>query len=211
MSKCIIITAYNEYPVRESVRIEKGDYVICADGGYQYAEKDGVIPKVIIGDFDSIDGSINLSSNHLINVVCLPTEKDDTDTMFCLKYGIEKGFNDFVIVGGFGGRLDHTYANIQTLAYGCLKGKKVVMQDKKHMLFMLSNGSITVEGKQNALLSVFAYTDICRNVTLEGVKYILLNADLTNNFPLGVSNEILSDKAVITCGEGILLVMISQC
>lgn len=184
--------------------------MICADGGYKYAEREGIIPKVIIGDFDSIDGSINLSSSNLLNVVCLPTEKDDTDTMFSLKYGIEKGFNDFVIVGGFGGRLDHTYANIQTLAYGCLNGKRVIMQDKKNTLFMISNSSITLYEKQNSLLSVFAYSNKCSNVTLEGVKYILLNAELTNTFPLGVSNEILSEKAVISCGNGMLLVMVTK-
>lgn len=204
MARCIIITAYNEFPVREGIDLRKDDFIICADGGYAIAEKEGILPEVIIGDFDSFDGKV-LS---FVHVVCLPAEKDDTDTLFCLKYGIERGFNDFIIAGSFGGRADHTIANIQTLAYGCRSGRRVVLQDKKSMFIVISNSTINIPRREKAKLSVFAYTDKCHGVTLKGVKYILDNALLTNTFPLGVSNEFVDDEAVVSCGDGMLLVSV---
>ena len=49
------------------------------------------------------------------DIIHVPVEKDDTDTLLCLKYGMELGYREFLMIGGIGGRLDHTMANIQTL------------------------------------------------------------------------------------------------
>ncbi|NLN04578.1 MAG: thiamine diphosphokinase [Clostridiaceae bacterium] len=208
MSRCVIITAYNDYLIKESIEIEKGDFIICADAGYELARRENIVPRVIVGDFDSLESEVNVSGHSLLDVVCLPMEKDDTDTLFCLKYGLEKGFKEFVIVGGFGGRSDHTYANIQTLAYGCAKGVSVRMQDKKNMFTIISNTEIKVPKREKATLSVFAYSDVCTGVSLKGVKYELDDHTLTNRFPLGVSNEFVEDEATISCKSGMLLVTV---
>ena len=139
---------YNDYLIKV-LKLKKG-LIICVDAGYELARKENIVPRVIVGDFDSLDSEVSISGHSLLDVVCLPVEKDDTDTLFCLKYGLEKGFEEFVIVGGFGGRSDHTYANIQTLAYGCDKGVSVRMQDKKNMFTIISNAEIKIpKGKRH--------------------------------------------------------------
>lgn len=58
--------------------------------------------------------------------------------------------------------------------------------------------------------SLFAMTEQCEDVTLEGVAYPLCHGTFSNAFPLGVSNEILAETAVVTVGRGDLLVMYAR-
>jgi len=169
------------------------------------AEKAGAKPHCVMGDFDSSrkpEGE---------NTLVFPVEKDDTDTMLCLKRGMAMGFSDFMIIGGFGGRLDHTMANLQTLAYAAKRGAKAEMFDGETWATVLQNGETEIFARKGKL-SVFAMDGECRGVFIENAKYTLENAVLNNDFPLGVSNEFLPDKksARVRVDEGTLLVMITS-
>lgn len=92
---------------------DDSDYVIAADAGFEYCTENCIIPDLVLGDFDSL----GKAPKHP-NVLQLPVEKDDTDTMFALKLGLEKGYRRFYIYGGLGGkRPDHTIANMQALLF----------------------------------------------------------------------------------------------
>lgn len=179
---------------------EEGDFVLCADGGWKLAEAMGVHPDLVIGDFDSAEppksGRIE---RH-------PVMKDDTDTLLCLKYGLRMGYERFLFLGGFGGRADHTFANLQTLAYAAENGAQAVMQDGNCRAAVLRNGTMRVK-RRPGKLSVFALSDRCEGVTVRGAVYNLENGVLTNAFPLGVSNDYAADEAEITVREGTLLIM----
>lgn len=77
---------------------DDSDYVIAADAGYEYCRKNNIIPDLVLGDFDSL----GVAPKHP-NVMQLPVEKDDTDTVFAIKTGLEKGYRHFYIYGGLGG------------------------------------------------------------------------------------------------------------
>ena len=57
--------------------------VICADSGLYHCKKLNIFPHVVIGDFDSYKGEIAPESK----VIKSSPEKDDTDTMLCVKNG----------------------------------------------------------------------------------------------------------------------------
>ena len=40
-------------------QIHKDDYIICADGGYNHAKNMGIVPQLLVGDFDSIRDKLN--------------------------------------------------------------------------------------------------------------------------------------------------------
>ena len=80
-----------------------GDFVIAADRGFDSLMAYGVVPNLAVGDFDSL-GHIPDHNN----VITLPVEKDDTDMAFAVSKGLEMGYKRFVLLGGVGGRLDHT-------------------------------------------------------------------------------------------------------
>lgn len=203
MNRCVILCGYIQGNIRQAVSIQSNDYVICADAGLDLALKEGICPHLYIGDGDSgqcvFDGP----------AICLPVRKDDTDLMACVKYAIEQGYRDLVIVGGLGGRFDHSIASVQTLAYALDHGAfaRILDQDTE---ILLCRDRITLPRRDGFTLSVFAFGGDCTGVSLVGTAYPLENASLTPSFPLGVSNEIIADKAIISTKTGTLLVIRSR-
>ena len=196
----MIFTAHCQGDVARAYAPRPGDFILCADGGWELACRAGVRPDWVIGDFDSSEEPGNVRTERV------PVEKDDTDTMLCLKRGLALGFEDFLVVGGFGGRVDHTLANFQSLHYAARRGARAEMRDGGNWAAAVVDGSIRVPAKPGKL-SVFALSDVCRGVCIRGTKYAAEDAVLTNAFPLGVSNEFAADLAEISVREGALLVV----
>ena len=188
----------------ENVLPEDGDYVIAADAGYLALTSRGIMPDLVVGDFDSLEEV----PDHP-NIVRSPVEKDDTDMMLAVKQGLEKGCITFTINGGLGGRLDQTLANIQILAYiaeneafGTLLGIDVC-------IIALKDGEVelSVDTTKGKRISVFSHGGKAEGVTLKGLKYPLDNAVITDTYPIGISNEFADEDVIISVDRGILIVM----
>lgn len=179
------------------------DFVILADSGYLYKEK--LNYDLIIGDFDSL-GFIPDEEN----VMQYPVHKDDTDMMLAVKAGLERGYEDFLLLGGIGGRLDHTIANIQTLAYLKSLGKRAKMIGEGQQIELLKNETRRLLCRERGIVSVFAYGDMAKDVSIEGLLYEVSHVDLSADFPLGVSNHWNGQNATITVGEGRLLLILTE-
>ncbi|HML38249.1 MAG TPA: thiamine diphosphokinase [Bacillota bacterium] len=216
MNRCVIITSYQSALLKESFDFTEGDYVICADGGYSYARAEEIDPDIVIGDFDSIgldyiEADLKRSGlDSRCRIARVPAEKDDTDTLICLKYGIEFGFEEFFILGGLGGRLDHTLANLQTMSYGVDQQKTVWFLDGKNRATLRSPGALTVKNPGDFMISLFAFGESCEGVTIRGVKYPLDHYLMTDSFPIGVSNEFAGEEAEISHASGKLLIILSR-
>lgn len=214
MNRCVIITAYQSEDLSENFQFSPEDFVLCADGGYRHALSAGIRPHLLIGDFDSLDESALDLQNDFEDgggkIVRLPAEKDDTDTLYCLKYGIKLGYEVFYVLGGLGGRLDHTLANLQSMSYTADLGKQIWFLDGKNKTTLRTPGEITIQKEDGFKLSLFSFGDFCEGVSIKGVKYPLCNCRLNNSFPLGVSNEFADDFAVISHTAGKLLIVLSK-
>ena len=204
--RCVIFTARCDGDVKRAYLPREDDLVLCADGGWELARRAGVKPDLVIGDFDSSDEPADERTERV------PVEKDDTDTMLCLKEGLARGFDEFRIVGGFGGRVDHTLANIQTLHYAAAHGARAAMCDGLAFATAVADGTVRVPadvlGGGKVKLSVFALSDACRGVDIRGAKWEISGGELTSAFPLGVSNEFVGKCAQISVREGVLLVLV---
>ena len=202
MKRCFIFAAGTFYGLRERPKRPE-DLVIAADAGYQVCRQAGIVPDLLLGDFDSMDQPADF-----INVCRAPVEKDDTDTMLAVKTGLEQGCREFFLYGGTGGkRLDHTVANFQTLLYIRRQGGRAYLYDNDFLWTALENESFTISKEVEwGLLSVFCLGDRAEGVDETGVQYPLKNAVLTSGFPLGVSNHILAPKAKVAVRKGALLV-----
>jgi len=233
----------------ESALPDNGDYIIAADGGYAALASRGITPDLVIGDFDSLaPGLLSAVSDHP-NVIRSSAEKDDTDMMLAVRYGLKQGYETFVINGGLGGRLDQTLANIQILVYiadngarGTLYGHGVGVTAVKNGELRfgrgeagcgvetggVETGGVVADGvvaggveadgvetggvvaggvEAGGVISVFSARDKAVGVTLKGLKYPLDNATVTNDCPLGVSNEFTGDPAVISVADGTLIII----
>lgn len=206
MCRCFIITSYLNGDLSLILHKNNGDFIICADNGYSVAKDSGIIPDIIIGDFDSI--MIALPSD--IETIKLPVEKDVTDTLACVKYAINKGFKKIIIIGGIGGRLDHTMANLQCLLYGLTAGVEMILRDENNIVSLHFPSEIKIKKEENFKLSLFSFSDICAGISTKGLKYPLFNDQLSQGFPLGVSNEFTSEYASVIFKSGILLLILSK-
>ena len=200
--RCLIITGGEYCPIP---RPEAGDFVIACDRGYEYCLRDAIWPDLVIGDFDSYAGSVNAE----IPVRRLPVEKDDTDTMSALRYACDEGYEEVQLFCALGGRLDHTIANVQALAWCAERGIFAAIESPDTRLFSLRGAALRLPRREGFSLSVFSLTDRSR-VTIRGVKFPLEDAEISNGFPLGVSNEWTDGEALVTAHEGTLLIVESR-
>ena len=178
-----------------------GDYIIAADGGYRHCQEAGITSDLLLGDFDSLDDLPAETS-----VKRFPVDKDDTDSMLAIKLGLEKGYRTFHLYGGTGGRMDHTLANLQGLAYLAERGAKGYLYDQSFVFTALWNDSIDLPARDNGVFSVFALGEPARGVTIRGGRYPLENGTLSPYFPLGVSNHFEGRPVHISAEQGCLLV-----
>ncbi len=200
MRTCVII-AGGELP--GSITIPTDALVICADCGYRHAQRLGIVPDVLMGDFDSYCGSL---PDHC-EVLRHPAEKDETDTMLAVYCGRDRGCREFHIYGAWGGaRADHSIANLQLLHHMTEMGLHGVLHDDGTTMTVQLPGTYTYE-RTYGYFSLFSLSDSCTGLCVSGVKYPLDGAVLRNSFPLGVSNEILDEKAFVTFESGVLLVV----
>lgn len=206
MKKCIIITSFIEGDLSKLMEGQKADLILCADGGYDLARKAGIVPDFLIGDFDSLHASLPSA----IKTITFPKEKDDTDTGLCVRTAFEQGCREVLILGGLGGRFDHSVANIQLLIGAAAKFERIAIADGKNYCTILQNGELRLPKKEGHHLSVFSLSEKSMGVSLSGVQYPLSDYTLTNAFPLGVSNEYKADFAQISVKNGTLLIVLSQ-
>jgi len=178
-----------------------GDFVIAADGGYTTLVSHGITPDLVVGDFDSL----GFKPDHP-NIIKSPEEKDDTDMMLAIRQGLKRGCDTFIIDGALGGRLDHTLANIQLLTYLAKNGARGVLLGRDISVTAVANGSVGFKAGASGGVSVFAVGGDAEGVTLEGLKYPLVEATLSPNYPIGVSNEFAGVPARITVRAGVIIV-----
>lgn len=186
--------------------ISVDDFIICADSGFDVATESGFAPDLLIGDFDSIK---TIPEN--VCKIELPVEKDVTDTVAAFNEGVERGFNHFVLLGGTGGRFEHTFANISLMANASKSDITFEIVDDKHIFRSITNSSIRIERKSNQQVSVFAFGNHAFGVILKGFHYPLWDYTLDPfNGALGTSNDIVDDYGEISVQNGTLIIIETQ-
>ena len=217
MSRVVIIAAgeIRNYE-RARVFLQDGDFFIFCDGGLSHAEKLGVKPDVIVGDFDSCKASdLSKYSDENANaaqpeIIKLPREKDDTDTLFAVKLALERGFDDFLLLGAMGERFDHAFANASILLFLNGLGKKAVLADDYSIMQIVDTKPLLIEDNCS-YFSVLTVAGNVSGVNIKNAKYPLENANLCTDFQLGISNEVLpGHTAEVSVKHGRVLVVIVQ-
>ena len=207
MKRCVLIGAAPNTEISGISRISPEDFILCADGGLEYAIRYGIRPDLVIGDFDS------LSDHSLLNGIefrRLPVEKDDTDTIAALRLARELGYSECLLLNGTGGRIDHTFANFSSLFFAESIGLHTVLIDGETEVSALLPGRYSLHGRCGWRLSLFAFGCERAEVDGAGVHYSVAGLTLQGDFPLGVSNEIESNDAWVTVRSGKILMMLEK-
>ena len=188
--------------------LRKDDYYIFCDGGLSHAEGLGIKPNLIVGDFDSCDADVLSKYEGQCEIIKLPREKDDTDTLYAVKLAVERGYSDFLILGAMGGRFDHALGNISILLYLNELEKMALLVDDYSSMQIVGNKPLLIEDTCSYFSVVTVAGDVS-GVTIKNAKYPLENASLSSDFQLGISNEVLPGKtAEVSVKNGRVLVVI---
>ena len=203
MKRCVIVGGadINNYGfIRE--RLSADDYVVFCDSGLKHLEQLQVRPGLIVGDFDSHENP------HLdVETIVLPCEKDDTDTVYAVKEAISRGFDDFLLIGVAGARLDHTLGNVSILLYLDSLGKKGFIIDDYSEMEIVSDKPVSICDRY-AFFSLLNITGCAKGITITGAKYPLDGGEISCEYQYGISNQVLpGETAVVSvkCGRLLLL------
>lgn len=203
MKRCIIVGGadINNYGFIKK-KLKEDDYFIFCDSGLKHLSSLGVTPSLIVGDFDSHENP-NLNTETIV----LPCEKDDTDTVYGVKEGIKRGFDEFILIGVIGARLDHTLGNVYILHYLNSMNKKGYIIDDYSEMELVSDKPAFVSDEYT-YFSLINISGLAKGITIKDAKYPLDNAEITTEYQYGVSNEVLPGKtAEVSVKEGNLLLI----
>lgn len=217
-----LILSGGTYAPVPALLIEEAAFVVACDKGLQYALAQEISVDLWVGDGDSLlealgekeegadcpsphqDPQIALQARlhalqaqypkYLKNmeVLALPCHKDESDTLQALLEVYRRGYRRLELASAFGGRMDHAYANLQTLVRAKELGfTEVVARDTQTTLTVLQGGdTLSFMGPVGLTFSLFSYSSRCEGVSIQGAVYPLDKGTLTQTFPLGLSNKI---------------------
>ncbi len=202
MKKCYIVGAGECSYIPN---IESCDLIIAADGGYDTLIALGITPDLLMGDFDSIS-----KIPEGIPTLRFPVRKNETDMYLCYLEGRRRGYSDFSIYGGMGGRSDHSFANLSLLLLIRKNGDTATIYTDNEEFTVLKDEERTFIGNRKDKFSVFAFGGNAGCVSIKNAEYEAENIDLTPEFPLGVSNAFLDTPTTISVKKGALLVILER-
>lgn len=178
----------NSENVRRLIENHNFDFY-AADGGYRIAQKFDLPLKKVFGDFDSTDAP------DIPDLIRFPCEKDQTDSEIALDLAIEDGYTSIWMIAPFGGRLDHTMANLNLLENAFERNVDLKLYDGENLAFILPKGTHTIDNSYQYVS--FFPLNATAEISLDGFKYPLKQATILRKKPLAISNESQSEHPTI--------------
>ena len=201
--RCVIVggAEIREYGFIRS-QFRPDDYFVYCDSGLRHEGALGRRPDLIVGDFDSFAKPVTDTET-----IALPREKDDTDTFFAAKEAVRRGFEEFLLLGVIGGRLDHTLANLSILLYLDRLGKRGLIIDDFSEMEIVSSAPAFVSDSC-AFFSLLCLDGTASGVNIKNARFPLQNGTVTGDFQYAVSNEVLPGMtAEVSVASGRLLLI----
>lgn len=183
--------------------LRPSDINICADSGYLHALRLKVKPDAVLGDFDSCP-------RERVDCGCVveyPAKKDFTDTELCVRYALEQGCDEILLIGATGGRIDHELANIFLLKVILDAGAKGSIFDGVSQTWLVDREIVFDDAQEGDLLSILPVTPEASGITTAGLEYPLQDAALAFGPALGISNVFLGRRASVRIETGLILVV----
>lgn len=210
-TKRVVIATGGQWGDNDHRLIKDSDYVIGVDGGNVVLIDRGIPIDLAVGDFDTA------SSQHVqqlqslgVPITQLPVDKDVTDTDFAVTKALELQPVEVLLLGAWGSRWDHTLANIHLLERLSRFDVTGIMQNEWNRIQLVRPGQLNVSKGQFTYLSLLAWTETVKGVTLSGFRFPLVDATLTRTNSLAISNEWTEEVGKIRHTEGELLVIQSR-
>jgi thiamine pyrophosphokinase len=181
--------------------------IIAADRGGAYLNELAVLPMVLIGDFDSLSPETSRSMVEAgVEVKAFPVVKDYTDLELAVDLALERGATGIHILGGLGGRIDHTLGNIGLLLKALDQDIEAHLMDCGHDILVIKD-RITLTKRPGWAVSLIPLSLKASGITTTGLAYQLNKADLLFQSTRGIHNEFIAETATVELTQGTLMVI----
>lgn len=176
---------FPEHPVPLSY-ISEAEYIVCCDGAANDFITRGGVPNAIVGDCDSISKENRV---RFADILHPDPDQETNDLTKSVRFCVENGRQDIVIVGGTGKREDHTIGNISLLADYEEIARVIMVTDWG--IFTPINSPMDFKSYKGEQVSIFAIDP--EELTTHNLKYPVSGRVLTNWWQ-GSLNESLGDS-----------------
>lgn len=189
--------------------LKEGDQIIAADGGARHCLAAGLWPDFVVGDMDSLTSSlIDDLRGHGSQIILYPQDKEQTDLELALSLATEKGFQEVLLLGTYGGRLDQFLANILLLIKDEWQEMRLIISNEPDTAYLMrGKDELTITGNPDDIVSLIPLTDTVEEVSTTGLRWPLEQAQLNLGSTLSVSNEMLDSTAHVQIGAGKMLLI----
>lgn len=162
--------------------------VYAADSGAEILYQNQIVPKLVLGDFDSLSVAALAWFTECTEVKVYPVEKDLSDGELLLEVMTESlGNGPVLIMGAGGGRWDHLLFNVFLLE----RFKQSVIFDDGQYLIFLEKG-VHSFAMNEEMIDTFSLIPLSDNilVRIEGARYpIKALKDVSRQNTLLLSNK----------------------
>ena len=206
-----IIFVNGRFPDADIARqlVRPDDYIIAVNGGTRHALSIGVMPRVIIGDLDSLppeqQAALRGASTQFLR---FPSRKDETDLELALRHAVERGASEILLLAALGGRIDQMFGNLLLLAHPCLRGIDVKIIAGRQTAFLIRDAAI-IHGAPGDTVSILPIGGDAVGVTNDGFEWPLRDETLPFGATRGISNVLLGECGAIRVQRGMLLCVVT--
>ena len=213
MSKRIVIISGGELDEEFALSVLNeavANCIIGVDKGIEFLYHNSIMPNYIVGDFDSADQRI---ADYYRNETAVPIReynpmKDASDTEIAVKLAMTLGCSEIMILGATGGRVDHLWANIQTLTIPFRAGIDARILDPRNRIRLIGGDTVLKKSESyGPYFSLFPLGHEVYGFSIRGAKYPLRDHTLTPYDSLCVSNQMEEEEVKISFSTGIVILM----
>lgn len=180
------------------------EQVICADAGAEIARQNNFTPTAVVGDFDSISRNTLAYFERKEDVALINIqEQDTTDMEKSIKLALNLGASHITLTCVGGKRNDHFMHTLGLmLKFDSKAAFKIVDDDD---IIYLKTQSFREKCMVGERVSLIPYGGIVKNVSTSGLKYQLINEDLTPGVRESISNLTIRDIFSVNFTSGTIL------
>ncbi|OXS25526.1 MAG: thiamine diphosphokinase [Acetobacterium sp. MES1] len=208
----VIIFTNGEYKSKDFyetyINKVKADYLICADGGANFARELKLKPNIIIGDMDSITAETS-EYYKAVQLEMYPQKKDETDTELAIMHAIKRGADKVIVLGGLGSRMDHSIANIYLLKRFTDVNIEAEIVNENNQIRLLGK-TTELSFPIGTIVSILPIGENVTGLTITGFEYPITAGEMSVDKPYGISNVVNRNSQQISFEQGLLMVIASE-
>jgi thiamine pyrophosphokinase len=164
-SKWLIVANGEKLSTKRLQALSSDRCVLACDGAVFDCLHQGVMPSIVLGDFDSYPMTLDHSSYEVIHA----PNQDQTDSEKGLLHLVDLGVRDILLCQAIGDRTDHSLINLGLLArYGNLFSHLALARENE-VIHYVRDKTITIEGEIGDPVAILGFPEA--TIKTEGLQY----------------------------------------